>query len=115
MSTGVIFKETYSLIKDYSEHKYNHRNVKIENVKRAKQLEEECNNYRERFDDIVNKIKRQDIALIESARNSFRFSIAPEKNQNEKKIEQTVVFMNGKDFLYSEVETREKTVNLINK
>ena len=115
MSTGVIFKETYLLIKDYSEHKFNSRNVKIENIKRAKQLEEECNNYRERFDDIVNKIKRQDIALIESARNSFRFSLAADKNQNEKKIEQTVVFMNGKDYLYSEVETREKTVHLINK
>lgn len=115
MSTGFVFKETYSLIKDYSEHKYNSRNVKIENIKKAKQLEEECSNYRERFDDIVNKIKRQDIALIESARNSFRFSLAIDKNQNEKKIDQTVVFMNGKDYLYSEVETREKTVNLINK
>jgi hypothetical protein len=89
--------------------------VKIENIKKAKQLEEECNNYRERFDDIVNKIKRQDIALIESARNSIRFSVAPEKNQHDKKMEQTVIFMNGKDYLYSEVETREKTVNLINK
>ena len=89
--------------------------MKIENIKKAKQLEEECNNYRERFDDIVNKIKRQDIALIESARNSIRFSVAPEKNQNEKKMEQTVIFMNGTDYLYSEVETREKTVNLINK
>jgi hypothetical protein len=115
MSTGLIFKETYLMIKDYSEHKYNNRNIKIENIKRSKLFEEECNNYRERFDDIVNKIKRQDIALIESARNSFRFSLAADKNPNDKKIEQTVVFMNGKDFLYSEVEAREKTVNSINK
>jgi len=55
------------------------------------------------------------MALIESARNSLRFSVATEKNPNDKKMEQTIVFMNGKDFLYSEVETREKTVNLINK
>ncbi len=120
LTTGTIFSETYTLIKDFSEHKFSNKGEKIENIKKIKQFEEQCGKFRAKFDEIVNKIKRQDMALIESARNSFRMSNVNVKNvendmnrQNSQQM--NVIFMNGKDYLYSELEEREKTVNLITK
>ena len=119
LTTGNIFNETYSLIKDFSEHKFNNKGEKIENIKKIKQFEEQCNKYHEKFDEITSKIKRQDIALIESARNSFRVSNMKrdESDLDKRKESQqmNVIFMNGKEYLYSELEEREKTVHLITK
>jgi hypothetical protein len=56
--------------------------------------------------------------LIESARNSFRISNIKKDDHKGDDIpgkQMNVIFMNGKDYLYSEVEDREKTVNLITK
>jgi len=112
--TGNIFNETYILLKDFINHKFNNKSEKIEYIKKVKQFEDECNKSRARFDEVVNKIKRQDVALIESARNSFRPSTTGD-HKRQPSQQMNVVFMNGKDYLYSEVEDREKTVNLITK
>ena len=56
------------------------------------------------------------MALIESARSSFRISnIKKEEFTPGASQQMNVIFMNGKDYLYSEVEDREKTVKLITK
>lgn len=117
LTTGNIFNETYILIKDFSEHKFNNRNEKIENIKKIKQFEETCTKYHEKFNEITNKIKRQDITLIESARNSIRMSTVRRDETDTRKESQqmNVIFMNGKDYIESEVEDREKTVKLITK
>jgi hypothetical protein len=119
LTTGNIFTQTYTLIKDFSEHKFNNKGEKIENVKKIKAFEEQCNKYHDKFNEIVNNIKRQDIKLIESARNSIRMSIARKDDTmgdlRKDSQQMNVIFMNGKDYLYSEVEDREKTVNLISK
>jgi hypothetical protein len=44
-----VFKETYSLVKDFSEHNFANRSEKIENVKK------------------ITRIKRQDLAIIHNA------------------------------------------------
>lgn len=117
LTTGNIFNETYQLIKDFSEHKFNNKGEKIENIKKIKSYEEQCNKFHEKFNEIVNNIKRQDMKLIESARNSIRMSTLRQDTMDLRKDSQqmNVIFMNGKEYLYSEVEDREKTVNLISK
>ena len=60
------------------------------------------------------------MALIESARNSFRMSNVNRKDETpgdgrKDSQQMNVIFMNGKDYLYSELEDRERTVNLITK
>jgi hypothetical protein len=88
-------------------------------VKKIKAFEEQCNKNHDKFNEIVNNIKRQDIKLIESARNSIRMSVARKDDTisdlRKDSQQMNVIFMNGKDYLYSEVEDREKTVNLISK
>lgn len=106
------------MLKDFVEHKFSSKSEKIENIKKIKQFEDRINRFRERFDDIVNKIKKIDTKLIDSARNSFRMSsFKPDQDALGRKGSQqmNVIFMNGKDYLYSEVEDRENTVNLITK
>ncbi len=63
----------------------------------------------------MDKIKNQDIAFIESKRNSLRKISSFKENKNQTPDKAVSMTMNGKDFLYSEVEGREKAVNLITK
>lgn len=104
--------ETYSLIRDFSEHKFINKHEKIENFKRIKQFEEQCNRFKNLFDEITNKIKKTDMVLIESARNSFRISTIKKEDFSKEKA---ILSMNGKDYLSAEIEDREKTVNIITK
>jgi hypothetical protein len=118
LTTGNVFKETYSLVKDFSEHNFANRSQKIENVKKIKLLEAEINKNHEKFNEVVTRIKRQDLAIIDSARNSFRPSVAKKEGSFDTRKDSqqmNIIFMNGKDYLYSEVDEREKTVNMINK
>lgn len=120
--TGEIFKETYTFIKDFSEFKYANKSEKLDNIRKAKHFEESCNKSKEKFDDVVKKIQRQDIALIESARSSFRLSRLSTKKGDDTTSQQTtnnqqmnVFFMNGKEYLDGEIQDREKQIKLISK
>ncbi len=117
IKTGEIFTETYNFIKDFAEFKYISKSDKIENVKKAKHFEQLCNKQKEKFDTIVNKIQRQDQAFIESTRNSIRMSFNQGKEMNDlnqnKDIE--MLFKNGKEYLESNIDERQKQIELISK
>jgi hypothetical protein len=115
--TGDIFKETYTFIKHFSEFKYVNKGEKIENIKKSKQFEELCNKAKEKFDDIVKKIQRQDMALVESTRNSIRISNLSKRDDNDfnNKQQMNIFFMNGKEFLDNDIEEREKQIKIITK
>jgi hypothetical protein len=117
IKTGDIFKETYTFIKHFSEFKYVNKNEKIENIKKAKQFEDMCNKAKEKFDDIVKKIQRQDMALVESTRNSIRISNLSKREDNDfnSKQQMNIFFMNGKEYLDNDIEEREKQIKIITK
>ena len=76
-----------------------------------------CNKQKEKFDTIVNKIQKQDQAFIESTRNSIRMSFTQGKEMNDfnqnKDIE--MLFKNGKEYLESNIDERQKQIELISK
>ena len=87
-------------------------------MKKIKLLEAEINKNHEKFNEVVTKIKNQDLAIIDSARNSMRPSVVKKEGSFDTRKDSqqmNIIFMNGKDYLYSEVDEREKTVNMINK
>lgn len=99
------------------DYKYPSKSLKIENHRKAKQFEDLCNKAKLKFDDIVKKIKRQDQALLESARTSMRMSNLRQDSfsQPNDKLQVNIFKMNGNDILDNEIVNREKQINLINK
>ena len=72
--TGDEISETFNLIEIIKNYEYQDRNIKIRNIKQANSLEDKCNNYKEKFDNLINEIKKQNLNLIRQARNSIRYS-----------------------------------------
>ena len=106
------------LIREFLDfNKYVNKNEKIDNMKKARQLEQLCNKQKENFDTIVNKIQKQDQAFIYSARNSFRISLKNTQKDNQdgemgSQVEE--MFRNGEEFLESHIGERQKQIDLIN-
>jgi len=118
IKTAEIFTETYNFIKDFTEFKYVNKSDKIENVKKAKHYEQLCNKQKEKFDTIVNKIQNKEQAFIESARNSLRmssFTQGKEMNDLNQNKDMEMLFKNGKEYLESNIDERQKQINLISK
>lgn len=106
-------------IREIVDFKYVNKNTKIDNIKKAKNFEQLCNKQKEKFDNIVNRIQRQEEAFIESARNSLRTST---RNINRDKSESTAaksdidqMFQNGEEYLESSIEERQRQIDLITK
>jgi len=106
-------------IKEVVEFKYVNKNSKIDNIKKAKNFEQLCNKQKEKFDNIVNRIQKQDEAFIESARNSIRLSIINQKRDktesNPLNNEVDQMFKTGQEYLESNIEERERQIKLITK
>ena len=56
---GDLISETFDLLKLYF--KYNKKNEKIENITEVNSLEDKCNSLNKQFEDITNKIKKQNL------------------------------------------------------
>jgi phosphoenolpyruvate carboxylase len=113
-----LFKETYKFIEHFSEFKYANKIEKIENIKKSRHFEEICDKAKEKFDDIVKKIQRQDMAIVESTRSSsIRLSNLSTQNENDfnHKHHLNVFFMNGVDYLDTDIDEREKQIKIIAK
>lgn len=74
LETGDEITETFNLIEVVKNFEYTNRNQKISNIKQANSLEDQCNKYKEKFDNLINEIQKQNLNLIKQARNSKRFS-----------------------------------------
>ena len=74
LETGDEISETFNLIEIVKNFEYQDRYQKIQNIKQANNLEDKCNNYKEKFHNLINEIKKQNINLINQARNSIRYS-----------------------------------------
>ena len=122
IETGDEISETFNLIEIVKNFEYEDRNQKIQNMKQANTLEDKCNNYKEKFDNLINEIKKQNLNLIRQARNSIRYSNfsdfsgeihlgneTPKKNNNN-----NVEFNNEKNILMN-IEMKKKQNNAINK
>ena len=102
IETGDLISETFDLLKIIQDFKYNKKNEKIENITEANSLEDKCNSLNKQFEDITNKIQKQNLNIIERVKSSFRFStfsntdmpIYDENNYNNENE-----FNNGKQFL----------------
>ena len=66
--------ETFKLIEIIQNFEYKEKNQKIQNINKANNLYDKCNNYEQKFNDLINKIKKQNLNLIKQVRNSRRFS-----------------------------------------
>ena len=74
LETGDEITETFNLIEIVKNFEYTNRNQKIQNIKQANSLEDQCNKYKEKFDNLINEIQKQNLNLIKQARNSRRVS-----------------------------------------
>lgn len=111
--------ETFNLIEIIKNYEYKDKNEKIQNITKANRFEEECNKYKKIFDDLTEKIKQQNINMINQAKTSIRYSnfsdfsgelhlddIVPENNNTG--------FKNGKEFLEG-IEMKKKQNDAIQK
>ena len=95
--------ETFYLIKIIKNFEYKDRNQKIQNITQANRMEEECNKYKKIFDDLTDKIKQQNLNLINQARSSIRYSnysdFSGEIHLDNDEPTGNTGFKNGKEFL----------------
>jgi hypothetical protein len=69
--TSNLLTETFDLINDIKEFNYDNKNEKIENITEANNLNDECNYYKNIFENLINKIKIKNTRLIRKAKNSL--------------------------------------------
>ena len=103
LNTADEIAETFNLIEIIKNFEYNDRNQKIQNITKANRLEDECNKYKKIFDDLTDKIKKQNLNLIKQARSSYRYSnysdFSGEIHLNNDEPVHNTGFQNGKEFL----------------
>ena len=119
LSTADEIAETFKLIEIIKNFEYKDRNQKIQNITKANRLEEECNKYEKTFDDLTDKIKKQNLNLIKQARTSYKhysnFSdFSGEIHLNNDTPADPIGFQNGKEFLDG-IEMKRKQNDAIHK
>ena len=118
LSTADEIGETFTLIEIIKNFEYKDRNQKIQNITKANRLEDECNQYKNKFDDLTDKIRKQNLNLIKQARTSMRHSnfsdFSGEIHLNDEEPANPVGFKNGKEFLDG-IEMKRKQNDIINK
>ena len=125
LETGDEISQTFDLIEIVKNYKFNDKNQKIQNIKQANSLEDKCNTYKEKFDNLTNEIKKQNLNLINQARNTKRYSNfsdfsgeihlgndSPKKNNNDQN--NTFDYDSDKNILES-IELKKKQNEAINK
>ena len=125
LETGDEISQTFDLIEIVKNYKFNDKNQKIQNIKQANSLEDQCNTYKEKFDNLTNEIKKQNLNIIRQVRNSKRFSNAsdfsgeihlgndsPKKNNNDQN--NSFDYDSDKNILES-IELKKKQNEAINK
>ena len=125
LETGDEISQTFELIEIVKNYKFNDKNQKIQNIKQANSLEDKCNTYKEKFDNLTNEIKKQNLNLINQARNTKRYSNfsdfsgeihlgndSPKKNNNDQN--NTFDYDSDKNILES-IELKKKQNEAINK
>ena len=125
LETGDEISQTFDLIEIVKNYKFNDKNQKIQNMKQANSLEDKCNTYKEKFDNLTNEIKKQNLNLIKQARNTKRYSNfsdfsgeihlgndSPKKNNNDQN--NSFDYDSDKNILES-IELKKKQNEAINK
>ena len=125
LETGDEISQTFDLIEIVKNYKFNDKNQKIQNIKQANSLEDKCNTYKEKFDNLTNEIKKQNLNLINQARNTKRYSNfsdfsgeihlgndSPKKNNNDQN--NSFDYDSDKNILES-IELKKKQNEAINK
>ena len=125
LETGDEISQTFDLIEIVKNYKFNDKNQKIQNIKQANSLEDKCNTYKEKFDNLTNEIKKQNLNLIKQARNTKRYSNfsdfsgeihlgndSPKKNNNDQN--NSFDYDSDKNILES-IEVKKKQNEAINK
>ena len=125
LETGDEISQTFDLIEIVKNYKFNDKNQKIQNIKQANSLEDKCNTYKEKFDNLTNEIKKQNLNLIKQARNTKRYSNfsdfsgeihldndSPKKNNNDQN--NSFDYDSDKNILES-IELKKKQNEAINK
>ena len=125
LETGDEISQTFDLIEIVKNYKFNDKNQKIQNIKQANSLEDKCNTYKEKFDNLTNEIKKQNLNLIKQARNTKRYSNfsdfsgeihlgndSPKKNNNDQN--NPFDYDSDKNILES-IELKKKQNEAINK
>ena len=119
IETADKIAETFDLIEIIKNFEYSDRDQKINNITKANRLEDECNKYKKIFDDLTDKIKKQNINLIRQARNSVRYSnfsdFSSDMHLNDDQYgNNSIGFQNGKEFLDG-IEMKKKQNDAIYK
>jgi hypothetical protein len=115
LSTADEIGETFTLIEIIKNFEYKDRNQKIQNITKANRLEDECNQYKNKFDDLTDKIKKQNLNLIQHSMRHSNFSdFSGEIHLNDEEPANPVGFKNGKEYL-DEIEMKRKQNDVINK
>ena len=120
---GDEISEVFKLIEVIQNFEYKDRNQKIQNIKEANNIFDKCNNYKEKFDNLVNEIKKQNLNSIRQARNSIRYSNfsdfsgdlnlvneTPKKNNNNHNTE-----INSEKKILMDIEIKKKQNDAINR
>ena len=72
-NAGDEMAEIFRLIEVIQNFEYKDRNQKIQNIKEANNLFDKCNKYKEKFDNLVNEIKQQNLNSIRQQEIQYVF------------------------------------------
>lgn len=116
---GKLFLETNKLIVEFKNFSFPNNKDKMSNFRHIKMMESTESQLKHEFDSITYKITKQNKSIIDSARNSIRYSnmnltsVDDEKKEsNMKKME----MMNSEDLLYEDkIKEKEEQIAIIQK
>lgn len=106
-ATTDLFKQTFTLIKDFKEFNFPSNHDKVKNLSSVRLMESQANKMKQEFEEITQKINKQNTQLVISRKNSRLNSV-----MSVNPIQQTV---HGRDILDEDTILKEKQIPLIEK
>lgn len=117
IKTADEISETFDMIEIIINFEYKDKNQKIQNITKANNLKDDCCKYKNKFEDLTEKIKKSNLNAINQANRSVRNSnysqFSGDIQLDNEEPSNNFGFQNGKEFL-EEIEIKKKQNDAIN-
>lgn len=113
MNTADLFTEIFALLSEIKHFDYSTKTEKINNITQAKKFEDQCNYYKQTFEELTQKIKRQNLHLIQRSKHSLHFSVSSlsfEMNTSDSNDSRNKYHWckNGKEYIDNDIKVKRE-------